>query len=118
LLKYVDTSGKALANQGWNDSKDAIRFRDGHLADAPIALCEAQAYAIEAASGAAELFDYFNVDGSGELKDYADQMRTRFRDHFWVGGQGQEYIGLAVDGHGKTVDGLGSNMGHVLGTGT
>jgi len=118
LLKYIDTSGKGLANQGWKDSGDAIRFRDGHLADAPIALCEAQAYAIEAASGAAELFDYFNVDGSGELQDYADQMRTRFRDHFWVGGQGQEYIGLAVDGHGKTVDGLGSNMGHVLGTGT
>jgi glycogen debranching enzyme len=118
LLKYLDTSGKGLANQGWKDSGDAIRWRDGHVADAPIALCEAQAYAIEAASAAAELFDHFNVDGSADLRDYAEQMRTRFRDHFWVGAEGGQYIGLAVDGHGDTVDGLGSNMGHVLGTGT
>ena len=118
LLKYLDTSGKGLANQGWKDSGDAIRWRDGHIADAPIALGEAQAYAIEAASAAAELFTHFNLDGSGDLKDYAAQMRAQFREHFWVGSPGERYIGLAVDGHGQTVDGLGSNMGHVLGTGT
>jgi glycogen debranching enzyme len=118
LLKYIDTSGKGLANQGWKDSRDAIRWRDGHIADAPIALCEAQAYAVEASSAAAELFAYFNLAGSADLSDYADRMRTRFRDRFWVGPAGQQYIALAVDGHGQTVDGLGSNMGHVLGTGT
>jgi glycogen debranching enzyme len=118
LLKYIDTSGKGLANQGWKDSGDAIRWRDGHVADAPIALCEAQAYAIEAASAAAELFNHFNIDGSADLNDYAEQMRARFRDHFWVGPPGGQFIGLAVDGHGQSVDGLGSNMGHVLGTGT
>jgi glycogen debranching enzyme len=118
LLKYIDTSGEGLANQGWKDSGDAIRFRDGHVAQAPIALCEAQAYAIEAASGAAELFAHFNIDGSGDLLDYAEQLRGRFRDHFWVGPRDRQYIGLAVDGHGHSVDGLGSNMGHVLGTGT
>jgi glycogen debranching enzyme len=118
LLKYLDTSGKGLANQGWKDSGDAIRWRDGRIADAPIALCEAQAYAIEAATAASELFTHFNIDGSGELKDYADQMRSRFRDRFWVGSGSERFIGLAVDGRGRTVDGLGSNMGHVLGTGT
>jgi glycogen debranching enzyme len=118
LLKYIDTSGKGLANQGWKDSGDAIRWRDGRVADAPIALCEAQGYAIEAASAAAELFTAFNIEGSADLHDYAEQMRVRFREHFWVGSQAQQFIGLAVDGHGQTVDGLGSNMGHVLGTGT
>ena len=118
LLKYIDTSGKGLANQGWKDSADAIRWRDGHIADAPIALCEAQAYAVEAASAAAELYSHFNIEGSGDLLDYAEQMRARFRDHFWVGPPDERYIGLAVDGQGRTVDGLGSNMGHVLGTGT
>jgi glycogen debranching enzyme len=118
LLKYLDSSGRGLANQGWKDSGDAIRWRDGHVADAPIALCEAQAYAIEAATAAADLFDHFNIDGSADLKDYAEQLRTRFRDQFWVGAPGEQYLGLAVDGHGQTVDGLGSNMGHVLGTGT
>jgi len=118
LLKYLDTSGRGLANQGWKDSGDSIRWRDGHVADAPIALCEAQAYAVEAATAAAELFTHFNLDGSKDLLDYADQMRRRFRDRFWVGPLGHEYLGLAVDGHGNTVDGLASNMGHVLGTGT
>jgi len=118
LLKYIDATGKGLANQGWKDSGDAIRWRDGHVADGPIALCEAQAYAVEAASAAAELFAHFNIEGSGDLLDYADQMRARFRDHFWVGPPEGRYIGLAVDGAGRTVDGLGSNMGHVLGTGT
>ena len=118
LLKYIDTSGKGLANQGWKDSGDSVRWRDGRIADAPIALCEAQAYAVEAASAAAELFAHFNVDGSADLREYADLMCTRFRDRFWVGAAGEEFIGLAVDGHGETVDGLGSNMGHVLGTGT
>jgi glycogen debranching enzyme len=118
MLRYIDASGKGLANQGWKDSADAIRWRDGHIASAPIALCEAQAYAIEAASSAAELFTYFNLDGSADLKDYSEQMRVRFRDRFWVGSGDEQFIGLAVDGNGKTVDGLGSNMGHVLGTGT
>jgi glycogen debranching enzyme len=118
LLKYIDTSGRGLANQGWKDSGDAIRWRDGHIANAPIALCEAQAYAVEAAAAAAELFTHFNVDGSADLMEYAEQMRARFRDRFWVGSEGEQFIGLAVDGDGKTVDGLGSNMGHVLGTGT
>ena len=34
----------ASPNQGWKDSWDAIRFADGELADAPIALCEVQGY--------------------------------------------------------------------------
>ena len=118
LLKYLDSSGTGLANQGWKDSSDAIRWRDGHIAEAPIALCEAQAYATEAAGAAAELFAHFNVEGSADLLDYAEQMRARFRDRFWVGPEGNPFIGLAVDADGRTVDGLGSNMGHVLGTGT
>ena len=118
LLKYIDTSGKGLANQGWKDSGDSVRWRDGRIADAPIALCEAQAYAVEAAAAAAELFTHFNLEGSADLSEYADQMRSRFRDRFWVGPAGEQFIGLAVDGHGDTVDGLASNMGHVLGTGT
>jgi glycogen debranching enzyme len=118
LLRYVDTSGKGLTNQGWKDSTDAIRWRDGQVAQAPIALCEAQAYAVEAAAAAAELFTYFNIDGSADLSDYAARLRGTFRDHFWVGSPGEQYLALAVDGQNRTVDGLGSAMGHVLGTGT
>ena len=120
LLKYLDTTGTGLANQGWKDSGDAIRWRDGRIADAPIALVEAQAYAVEAAESAAVLLDHLGEQGAPALRDYAEAMRGRVRDRFWVGhdAPGGPWLGLAVDGAGRTVDGLASNMGHVLGTGT
>ena len=49
FVEYVDTSGRGLANQGWKDSGDAVRFRDGRLAEPPIALAEVQGYAYRAA---------------------------------------------------------------------
>ena len=49
FLEYLDASGRGLANQGWKDSADAIRFSDGRIAEGPIALCEVQGYAYEAA---------------------------------------------------------------------
>ena len=64
LLRYLDTSGHGLTNQGWKDSGDSMRRRDGSLAVAPIALLEAQAYAVEAARGAAQLYDAFGVEGA------------------------------------------------------
>ncbi len=32
FLEYIDTSGRGLANQGWKDSPDAVRFADGRQA--------------------------------------------------------------------------------------
>jgi hypothetical protein len=43
FLEYQDSSGRGLVNQGWKDSADGIRFRDGRIAEGPIALCEVQA---------------------------------------------------------------------------
>ncbi len=42
------------------------------------------------------------------------------RDRYWVAepdGTSSRHLGLAIDGSGRLVDGLASNMGHVLGTG-
>ncbi len=49
FLDYVDETGHGLSNQGWKDSGDSIQWRDGRLAEGPIALCEVQGYAYEAA---------------------------------------------------------------------
>ena len=117
-MRYVDLSGTGLVNQGWKDSGDAVRWRDGRVADAPIALVEAQGYAVEAADAAARLFDAFGVAGADELRQWAEEMRVRVRKQFWVGDPAAPYLAIAVDGHGRSVDGMGSNMGHVLGTGT
>jgi glycogen debranching enzyme len=117
LLKYVDLTGTGLANQGWKDSGDSIRWRDGHVADAPIALVEAQGYAIEAACAAADLYDAFGQGDALELRQWAGDLRDRVRARFWVGDGADRYLGIALDGHGDTVDGVASNMGHLLGTG-
>ena len=47
-VEYGRRSDRGLANQGWKDSWDAIRFLDGELAHAPIALCEVQGYVYSA----------------------------------------------------------------------
>jgi glycogen debranching enzyme len=117
LLKYIDLAGTGLANQGWKDSGDSMRWRDGHTAVGPIALVEAQGYAIEAANSAADMYDAFGQDGAGDLRQWAAGLRDQVRARFWVGDDEKRYLGIAVDGRGDAVDGVASNMGHLLGTG-
>lgn len=116
FLDYIDHSGSGLANQGWKDSGDSVQWRDGRLAEGPIALCEVQAYAYEAAIGGARLLEHFDRDGSA-LRTWAAQMADRFRASFWTADEFGPYLGIALDRHGALVDGVASNMGHVLGTG-
>ena len=117
LLKYLDLTGHGLANQGWKDSGDSIRWRDGQVADAPIALVEAQAYAVEALRGAARLYRALGAGGADEADVAADALTRRIRERFWVETDAGRHLAIALDGSGRAVDGLASNMGHVLGTG-
>ncbi|MEO7423179.1 MAG: glycogen debranching N-terminal domain-containing protein, partial [Ornithinibacter sp.] len=117
LLRYVDERGVGLSNQGWKDSGDAMRMADGTVADGPIALVETQAYAVEAANGAASILeDVFGVTGD-PWREWAQALAERVRDTFWVGEGDQRYLAMALDGRGRAIDGVGSNMGHTLGTG-
>jgi glycogen debranching enzyme len=117
LLKYLDTSGHGLSNQGWKDSDDSMRFRDGRIAEGPIALVEAQAYAVEALLGAADLLDALGEQGGPGCRDDAGALADRIRQRYWVLDDGRRHLAMALDGQGRQVDALGSNMGHVLGTG-
>ena len=117
FLEYLDESGQGLANQGWKDSGDAVRYRDGRLAPPPIALCEVQGYAYAAARHGASLLDAFGRGGGDRWRAYADGMASRFRDRFWVPGPGGGYPALALDRDKRRVDALSSNAGHLLGTG-
>jgi glycogen debranching enzyme len=117
FLEYIDETGHGLANQGWKDSADAVRYRDGRLAPAPIALCEVQGYAHAAALHGADLLDAFDRPRADRWRDYAAAMAVRFRERFWVPGPHGGYPALALDGDKTQVDALTSNIGHLLGTG-
>lgn len=117
FLEYVDGTGRGLANQGWKDSGDAIRFRDGTLAEAPIALSEVQAYAYEAARGGAALLRAFGRPGAEEWEEWSARLKTRFRECFWVTDERGPYPAVALDAAKRPVDSVTSAFGHLLGTG-
>lgn len=117
FLEYFDESGRGLVNQGWKDSGDSVQWRDGRLAVGPIALCEVQGYAHEAALAGAALLDAFGRPGADGWRTWAADLRTRFRERFWVSDDVGPYPAIALDAHKAPVDTVTSNMGHLLGTG-
>lgn len=117
LLEYIDRSGRGLANQGWKDSGDSVQWRDGSLAEGPIALCEVQAYAYEAAVHGADLLDAFGDDGGDEWRAWAARLRERFHAAFWIDDPAGAYPAIALDARKRPVDTITSNIGHLLGTG-
>ncbi|WP_222711047.1 amylo-alpha-1,6-glucosidase [Quadrisphaera setariae] len=118
FLRYAGAgSGTGLANQGWKDSGDAVQWSDGRLAAGPIALCEVQGYAHEAAVGAAALLDAFGRAGGQRWRAWAAELAVRFRERFWVEGELGRHVAIALDASGAPVDSVTSNPGHLLGTG-
>lgn len=120
LLEYIDESGHGLANQGWKDSGDSIRFADGSLAEGTIALAEVQGYAYAAALHAAEMLEELDGDASrlsSRLRSWADRLKQTFHEAFWCEDELGPFPALALDGRKRAVDGVASNMGHLLGTG-
>jgi glycogen debranching enzyme len=118
LLEYIDTTGRGLANQGWKDSGDSVQWRDGTLAEGPIALCEVQGYAHRAALDGAELLEAFGVpDEAAPWRAWAAALRERFRAAFWVDDPAGAYPAIALDARKRRVDTVTSNIGHLLGTG-
>lgn len=120
FVSYRDHTGHGLANQGWKDSHDAVQFRDGTLATGPVALCEAQGYAVAAARQGADLLDHVGRGGGDQWRDWAQDLTDRFRSAFWIDAPadgGVRHPAMALDGRGRCIDTLTSNIGHLLGTG-
>ncbi|UEJ81773.1 amylo-alpha-1,6-glucosidase [Brachybacterium halotolerans subsp. kimchii] len=123
LLEYIYESGHGLANQGWKDSDDSIRRADGSLASGAIALAEVQGYAYAAARHAADLLERGGSTGPSSahlpdcLRTFATRLREAFHARFWCEDARGRYPALALDGAERPVDGVASNMGHLLATG-
>ncbi|HEY6759054.1 MAG TPA: glycogen debranching N-terminal domain-containing protein [Baekduia sp.] len=132
-LSWIDDSGDAdgdgyveyerrnvetgLLNQCWKDSWDSMQFADGTLARGPIATCEIQGYVYDARRRCARLARDVWGDATlaARLDDQADRLRDRVRQDFWMPERGCH--ALALDGDKRQVDGLTSNIGHLLWSG-
>ena len=116
-IRYQDRTGPGLTNQGWKHTHDSVQFADGRLAEPPIALCEVQGYAYEAAGRGSALLAAHGADPVPGLDAWAADLRERFARDFWVGSPGGGHVAIALDAAGRPVDSVTSNMGHLLGTG-
>ena len=106
-----------LENQCWKDSPDSISYRDGTLAGFPRATCELQGYAYDAKVRGARLArEVWHDDKfATELERQAADLKRRFNRDFWV--EDDEYFAIALEGDGRQVDSLTSNIGHLLWSG-
>lgn len=115
-VEYLRQARAGLANQGWKDSWDSVRFRDGRLAEPPIALCEVQGYAYAARLSLAEVLEALgHAEDARRLRTQAAELKARFNRDFWLEDRG--FLAEALDRNKAKVDALTSNAGHALWTG-
>jgi glycogen debranching enzyme len=115
-IEYSTTSPRGLVNQGWKDSGDGIRYHDGRIAQAPLALCEVQGYAYAAYRARAAIASSLRrPKDAAKFHALADELKERFNRDFWIEELG--WFAVALDGDKKPVDSLASNMGHCLWSG-
>jgi glycogen debranching enzyme len=112
--RNVDTG---LENQCWKDSPNSILFANGENSKLPRALCEIQGYVYDAKMRTARLartfWNDYNLAARLELE--AADLKRRFNEDFWL--SDREFFALAIDGEGRKVDSLTSNVGHLLWSG-
>jgi glycogen debranching enzyme len=116
FVEYQRATDRGLLHQGWKDSVDGVTFADGRLAEPPIALCEAQAYAYGAYLARAHFAR--EVGDAGTAEDWArraNDLKTAFNERFWLPDRG--WFALALDRDKRPVDALTSNIGHCLWSG-
>ena len=115
-VEYHRATDRGLANQGWKDSWDGIRYGDGRVAEAPIALAEVQAYTYGAYLASAHFaFEAGDTATYDRFRSKAAHLKANFNRDFWLEEKGWFAVGLDADK--KPIDSLTSNIGHCLWTG-
>jgi glycogen debranching enzyme len=113
FVEYARRSASGLVQQGWKDSQDSVFHADGSLAEAPIALCEVQAYVFAARRAAALMAGHLGLGArASELRAQAGELRRLFEERFWC--EAESTYALALDGHKRPCRVRSSNAGHCL----
>lgn len=113
FVEYARQSDNGLLQQGWKDSQDSVFHDDGRLAQAPIALCEVQAYVYAAKSKVAALAKALGFPQQAEklLRESAE-LKKRFEEAFWC--NELSTYALALDGEKRQCRVRTSNAGQCL----
>jgi glycogen debranching enzyme len=113
FVEYARRSPSGLIQQGWKDSQDSVFHADGSLAEAPIALCEVQAYVYDARLRSAHMADALGRHQRGDqLRQQAERLRTAFEEQFWC--EAESMYAIALDGQKRPCRVRSSNAGHCL----
>jgi glycogen debranching enzyme len=113
FVEYARKTESGLLQQGWKDSQDSVFHSDGTIANAPIALCEVQAYVYAAKNGIAEVAeDLGHLDQAFLLRAQAEELRLKFSAAFWSDELGM--FALALDGNKQQCRVRSSNAGQCL----
>jgi glycogen debranching enzyme len=117
---YVDYQRRCesgLENQCWKDSWGSMLFADGSDSKLPRATCEIQGYVYDAKRRCARLAREIWHDWAlaEQLEQEAAALKRRFNADYWI--PEREFFALALDGDGRQVDSLTSNIGHLLWSG-
>ena len=117
LVEYERRSSHGIRNQIWKDSEDSMAFRDGTLAQPPIAPVEVQGYVYDAKLRTAEIAREIWADDAlaAKLESDAAELRRRFDEAFWLEDRG--FYALGLDHEKRPIDSLTSNLGHLLWSG-
>jgi glycogen debranching enzyme len=109
-------SPKAVKNQGWKDSRDAVRDSEGRIVPNPIASCELQGYLYAGLQQTAQAFLWLGEHAYAlDLLRRARRLKRRFNESFWLEEEGFYALGLGPDK--ETIRSISSNPGHLLATG-
>jgi glycogen debranching enzyme len=118
---YVDYDRRnketGLDNQCWKDSWNSILFADGTNSKLPRATCEIQGYVYDAKVRGARLARevWNDPELAARLERSAADLKARFNRDYWMEDRG--CFALAIDGDGRLVDSITSNIGHLLWSG-
>ena len=112
LIEYACRSSRGLVNQGWKDSWDGVADEHGVPLHPPIALVEAQGYALHAKRRLARLYEAAGEPERGaRLRAGAAALATGI-ERFWLEDLG--FYAMALDGDKRPSRALASNQGHLL----
>jgi glycogen debranching enzyme len=114
-VEYLCRSTRGIKNQGWKDSADSTRHRDGQQAEPPIALAEVQGYVYAAWMAAADLYAQLGEPALADrYRELAADLRRRFQQQWWS--ESDQFFAMALDSEKRPLQTVTSNVGHCLWT--